>query len=122
MYFQPADPNLEIDPAIDASLLSSEILGLYHAFRTPLKFSPDELLPEYRNQRAALQLDQEIENPIDPSDLRQGIGSNNWVVSGKLTVSGYPMMMNDPHRDLSAPSLALLGASGSARLECDRRR
>ena len=24
---------------------------------------------------------------------------------GKLTVSGYPMMMNDPHRELSAPSL-----------------
>ena len=35
MYFQPADPKLEIDPAIDASLLSSEILGVYHAFRTP---------------------------------------------------------------------------------------
>lgn len=105
MYFQPADPNLEIDPAIDASLISSEILDLYHAFRKPLKFAADELLPEYRNQRAALQLDGEIENPIDPSDLRQGIGSNNWVVSGKLTVSGYPMMMNDPHRDLSAPSL-----------------
>jgi penicillin G amidase len=105
MYFQPADPNLEIDPAIDASLLSNDILALYHAFRTPLKFTPDELLPEYRNQRAALRLDGEIENPIDPSDLRQGIGSNNWVVSGKLTVSGYPMMMNDPHRDLSTPSL-----------------
>jgi penicillin amidase len=105
MYFQPADPKLEIDPAIDASLLSSDILGVYHAFRTPLKFSPEELLPEYRNQRAALQLNQEIENPIDPSDRRQGIGSNNWVVSGKLTMSGYPMMMNDPHRDLSAPSL-----------------
>ena len=26
-YFQPADPDLEIDPAIDASLLSNEILG-----------------------------------------------------------------------------------------------
>ncbi len=105
MYFQPSDPKLEMDPAIDASLLSSEILGVYHAFRTPLRFTADELLPEYRNQKATLRLDQEIENAIDPSDLRQGIGSNNWVVSGKLTVSGYPMMMNDPHRDLSAPSL-----------------
>jgi penicillin amidase len=105
MYFQPADPNLKIDPAINASLLSSQILALYHAFRTPLKFTPDELLPEYHNQRAALRLDHEIDSPVDPSDRRQGIGSNNWVVSGKLTVSGYPMMMNDPHRDLSAPSL-----------------
>ena len=38
-------------------------------------------------------------------DAREDIGSNNWVVSGKLTASGYPMMMNDPHRDLGAPSL-----------------
>ena len=37
MYFQPGDPNLEIDPAIDSSLLSKEILALYHAFRTPLQ-------------------------------------------------------------------------------------
>ena len=102
MYFQPADPKLEMDPAIDASLLSKEILSVYHAFRTPLRFTPDELLPEYRSTVVAERLDLEISS-FD--DIRQGIGSNNWVVSGKLTASGYPMMMNDPHRDLSAPSL-----------------
>src|SRR5205814_3785373 len=31
--------------------------------------------------------------------------SDLWVVSGRLTQSGYPMMMNDPHRTQSAPSL-----------------
>src|SRR5580658_9872317 len=31
VYFQPADPDLKMDPAIDSSLLSKEILGLYHA-------------------------------------------------------------------------------------------
>ena len=36
-YFQPADPDLEMDPAIDTSLLSKEILDLYHAYRTPLE-------------------------------------------------------------------------------------
>jgi len=33
------------------------------------------------------------------------VGSNNWVVSGSRTQSGLPMMMNDPHRTQSAPSL-----------------
>jgi penicillin amidase len=32
-------------------------------------------------------------------------GSNNWVVSGKLTASGKPMVSNDPHRTVSEPSL-----------------
>jgi len=29
--------------------------------------------------------------------LLNGIGSNNWVVSGKKTVSGKPLLANDPH-------------------------
>ena len=32
-------------------------------------------------------------------------GSNNWVVSGKLTASGFPIVSNDPHRTVSLPSL-----------------
>jgi penicillin amidase len=106
-YFQPADPDLKIDSAIDTSLLSNEILDLYHAFRTPLKFTPDELLPEYRNPKTVARLDARIEAPsaLYLSDPREDIGSNNWVVSGKLSESGYPLMMNDPHRHLEAPSL-----------------
>lgn len=31
--------------------------------------------------------------------------SNNWVVSGKRTLSGKPLLANDPHLDPSAPSI-----------------
>jgi penicillin amidase len=34
--------------------------------------------------------------------------SNNWVVSGKRTASGKPILANDPHLDLGAPSIWLL--------------
>ena len=44
-------------------------------------------------------------SPLDQSTRREDIGSNNWVVSGKLTMSGYPLLMNDPHRVQEAPSL-----------------
>ncbi|MFC8836830.1 penicillin acylase family protein [Streptomyces griseoincarnatus] len=34
-----------------------------------------------------------------------GIGSNSWVVSGDHTVSGQPLLANDPHLSASLPSV-----------------
>lgn len=107
-HFQPADPKLEIDPAIDASLLSKDILSVYSAFREPIKFTPNELVAQYRNNAAVLaRLDETTEAPsaLDLSTRLEDIGSNNWVVSGKLTAGGFPLMANDPHRTQSTPSL-----------------
>jgi penicillin amidase len=35
----------------------------------------------------------------------EGKGSNNWVVAGSRTVSGKPLLANDPHLGLSAPAI-----------------
>jgi penicillin amidase len=35
---------------------------------------------------------------------REGIGSNNWVVSGRLTESGAPLVANDMHLDVRVPN------------------
>lgn len=35
----------------------------------------------------------------------EGIGSNNWVVSGERTASGKPLLANDPHLALQMPSI-----------------
>lgn len=35
----------------------------------------------------------------------EGIGSNNWAVSGSKTESGYPILANDPHLTLTLPSI-----------------
>ncbi len=32
-------------------------------------------------------------------------GSNNWVVDGTMTMSGMPILANDPHRPIQLPSL-----------------
>ena len=90
-YFQGGDPNLTPDPSLDLSLINTSILDLYNAFRRPVQFGAGSAPEEV----SALELSQRQED----------IGSNNWVVSGRLTASGYPMMMNDPHRRQSAPSL-----------------
>ncbi len=43
---------------------------------------------------------------VDPMPSpEQGIGSNNWAVSGKKTKSGHPILANDPHLSLNMPSL-----------------
>ncbi len=34
-----------------------------------------------------------------------GIGSNNWVISGKRTVTGKPILANDPHLGVQIPSI-----------------
>jgi penicillin amidase len=42
---------------------------------------------------------------IAPPSYVEGMGSNNWVVSGALSVTGKPLLANDPHLGLSAPAL-----------------
>ena len=90
-YFQGGDPDITPDGAIDLSLLNASILDLYNAFRRPLAFGSASPAEE--------------PTPIELSQRDEDIGSNNWVVSGARTQSGYPLMMNDPHRNQSAPSL-----------------
>ena len=38
-------------------------------------------------------------------DIRQGLGSNNWVVSGAHTATGKPLLANDTHLELMIPSI-----------------
>ena len=105
--FHPGDPDIELDPAIDGALLSQDILGLYNAFRGSVRFRREHLVPEHRgDEEAFARLESAMREP-DPLDWpdQESLGSNNWVVSGRLSESGYPLMANDPHRAQSAPSL-----------------
>ena len=107
-YFHPGDPQLELDPKIDKELLSKDILGLYNAYRRPIRFQPDDLISDanadWETYRNLARVEEREREEIQHSEL-WNIGSNNWIVSGKLTQSGYPIMANDPHRAQSAPSL-----------------
>jgi penicillin amidase len=38
-------------------------------------------------------------------EANKSIGSNNWVVDGSRTASGKPLLANDPHLPLTAPSI-----------------
>lgn len=80
--FHPNIPDLNIDKAITKEILDQDLLAPYQAFRSSVKFSNDQI---------------ELDKLYD--------GSNNWVISGKKTQSGYPILANDPHRAITIPSL-----------------
>ncbi|SMC50776.1 penicillin acylase family protein [Pedobacter africanus] len=42
---------------------------------------------------------------IKTKQKEEGIGSNNWALSGAKTASGHPILANDPHLDLTLPSI-----------------
>jgi penicillin G amidase len=107
-FFQGGDPLLAVDPAIDLPLLSNKIRELYDAFREPIKFTPEDVNEAFRIQSASLTGNAHATSALratNPDQNWEVVGSNNWIVSGKLTQSGKPMMMNDPHRVIIAPSL-----------------
>ena len=133
--FHPGDPDITLDPAIDGALLSRNILGLYNAFRGPVRFRPEHIVPEHRGDSEAFGRLEAAASGVRGATALQGaaaestmaaagspanalvrpgaltwpdlesLGSNNWVVNGRLSESGHPLMANDPHRAQSAPSL-----------------
>lgn len=44
-------------------------------------------------------------NNNHPHSKVEGIGSNNWALSGSRTANGYPLLANDPHLNLTLPSI-----------------
>ena len=76
----PTEPEIDFAPVADLNpdALSVDILSGYYAATKALQFRP--------------------------SDTE----SNNWVISGKLSSSGKPMLASDPHRSIGLPSLRYL--------------
>jgi len=35
----------------------------------------------------------------------EGLGSNNWAISGNKTSTGFPMLANDPHLEMTLPAI-----------------
>ncbi|HXV61348.1 MAG TPA: penicillin acylase family protein [Vicinamibacteria bacterium] len=105
-WYRPGQPELELDPTIDGSLLKDEILELYRAFRGPVEFLPEDIVVEHRaDARSHERFQDKMLRALPVGDGSDDIGSNNWVVSGRFTHTGFPYIVNDPHRVLAVPSL-----------------
>ena len=69
--------------------------------RGPPLPSPEIIAP-YRRAVGAMGLASSLREGVDPDP---GFESNNWAVSGRFTVTGKPIVSNDPHRQVGNPSL-----------------
>ncbi|HEV7351283.1 penicillin acylase family protein [Telluribacter sp.] len=71
---------------------------------TPLDFTP---LPLPAPPRDVLPADSTI--IVDRSALSErpveGLGSNNWAIAAEKSLTGYPILANDPHLELTLPSI-----------------
>ena len=73
------------------------------------------LMPPYSNDYPTIVPNASIEASLQavpevaygPLALGEGrhLGSNNWVVAGQRTVSGMPLLANDPHLGIQMPSI-----------------
>ena len=95
---KPTEPDLTL--RVNGDDLFQPILELYEAFRLPLKFAGQ---PTKADEDEARRSKETIDNWFETE--KQYVGSNNWVLSGHKSASGYPMLANDPHRAQSTPSL-----------------
>lgn len=107
-YFHPNKPNLNLDPGVPEELLFKDILAPYQAFRGRVEFQAEDIQPSFRGEekeveKALASLHLEMQTTLEADAFAQG--SNNWVLSGTKTKSGFPYMANDPHRLQAAPSL-----------------
>lgn len=115
LWLQGGDPPLTLDPMVDPKTFPADVLKYYTAFRDTIDFLPEDIAPAYRGQARAA-LDAPLSAPRPAAGLYASadglsrindpdIGSNNWVVSGSRTQSTRPLLANDPHRVIEAPSL-----------------
>ncbi len=88
--------DLVVPPGVDLSLITPEVLAGLDGLRTGTV--RPELLPRYRTLAAAWP-------SRNTGPQERSPGSNNWVISGRLTRSRRVILANDPHRTVSNPSI-----------------
>ena len=95
--------DLKVPEGLDLNWITEEALAAARKGDddpfAPGKLPSPEIVEAYRSLVPAKQAARLM------PELQDMDGSNNWVVSGKLTASGFPIVSNDPHRAIIMPSL-----------------
>ena len=101
----PGNPGLEPASGIDLKWISGAVIDLYTEAKAPVLFGPKDLATTASVMPKGLMPLHRTPFSYSGSDAAETGGSNNWVVSGRLSRSGAPLLANDPHRVLQVPSL-----------------
>jgi penicillin G amidase len=92
--------DLTVPEGLDVKIITDDVLAATRAGGGRGQSLPrPEILEQYRKlvpTSSALSL------PV--SDIHD-LGSNNWVIGGAMSPTGKPIVANDPHREVTNPSL-----------------
>jgi len=100
----PPYPYSRNQPIVDDSAITTKTTSTASTATTATTTSAATAASNVESQLSSLSdtLD-EIPALLGPSG--NGIGSNSWVISGKYTTTGKPLLANDPHLAPQMPSL-----------------
>ena len=85
--------DLKVPAGLDVSAITDDVIG---ATRAAGREALPSLLPQFRSSAAGL---------FDDDTQVREPGSNNWVVGPSRSATGHPVVANDPHREVTLPSL-----------------
>jgi penicillin G amidase len=99
---KPTDPETPfvVPPGLDLEDITADILAITRGANdirwdlTPAELRADALTsPSPQSPAPSL------------AEYTSGLGSNNWVIGGKKSATGMPIIANDPHREVVNPAL-----------------
>ena len=106
LHLHPGSPELTVPEGLDLSTIPDDVLKYYQEARAAVEFAPEDIVdPKNRATQTTDTITQAAAPPPTGKTVSQDEGSNNLVVSGTKTLSRQPLMVNDPHRSITAPSL-----------------
>jgi penicillin amidase len=106
LHLHPGNPKIEVQGGIDLSLLGPEILRLYFASRSRVRFIGEDIVdPSLRAEEKIPDVKQSPSSLSSRLERSFDLGSNNWALRGTKTFTRHPILANDPHRTQQIPSL-----------------
>ena len=106
LHLHPGTPDLTVPEGLDVATIPGDVLKYYQAAREAVVFAPEDVVdPQHRATETPGATTQAAAPTLTGKSVPRDEGSNNWVVDGSKTLSRQPLMVNDPHRSIAAPSL-----------------
>jgi penicillin G amidase len=100
---EPVGHKVMVPPGLNPCDVPADVLKDYLLATKQVEFGAPAAKPQHADNSAEWQLAQAL-------DTQSVEGSNNWVIAPSRTETGRPILANDPHRQLGAPSLRYIVA------------
>ena len=95
---EPMGHKVTLPPGLNPCDVPADVLKDYLLATKQVEFGAPAATPQHADNSAERQLAAAL-------DTQSMEGSNNWVIAPSRTETGRPILANDPHRQLGAPSL-----------------